>query len=617
MVKKWFMVYGLWFMAIFASNLVHAQDIDFRASVDKNRITLDDQVELTLTVSGSQDVGAPQLPQMDGFQIISTGSSSQFSFINGKMSVSKSFTYILMPLKEGRLTIPPATIEVGGRTLKTESIEIEVVKGTRVPQAPAQPQAPPSVPPVTPSGLRDRIFIEVTTDKQTGHIGEQITMTFRLYHRNVMIDNLEYTPPVTKDFVTEAMGPQREYRTVVNGVVYDVIELKTAIFPVTNGELTIEPARLRCDLLVRTHMRRPRHGDVFDDFFEDFFEEPFFGSYTRYPVELESQPIKLNINPLPNENKPDSFKGAVGRYDLQIEANPTSLKAGEPINLSMKISGAGNIAQVQEPVIKDLTGFKAYESEVKTDITGRDPQIAGIRTFQKIIIPQDENVKEIPVIEFSYFDPELNQYRTIKKGPIPITVAPASKKETEIVELIKELTPEEEVKKQVKLLAKDIQFIKTSLGRVNRLDQYWYKNKWLWVIIVLVPLWGIGFSYAYKTHRARLSQDIAYARARSAHKIARQLLSEAIRYQKENKPKEFYDAIAKAIQKFISNRLNIPIGAVTPELLITKGIDIAPIKDLLETCDMVRFGSRSVTQQEMKMVIKDVERIIGMLSKKL
>lgn len=606
MVKKQFIVYGLWFIVFMLSRNAFAQEVTFKATVDKDRVTLNDKIELTLTVTGAQDAGEPELPELDGLDVVSSGSSSQFSFINGQMSVSKNFTYILMPLKEGRLTIPPASITAGGKTLKTEPIDVEVVKGGQraVAAGPASTEK---------TGIKERIFIEVTTDKQSAYTGEQIAMTFRLYRRGVMIDNLQYTPPGTKGFVTESMGPQREYRDTVNGVVYDIVELKTAIFPATEGDLTIDPARLKCDLLVREQRQRRIRGGFFDDFFDD----PFFSSYVRYPIDLESEPVRIAVKPLPPENRSLSFKGAVGAYDLAVEASPQSLKAGEPINLVMKVSGSGNVTQVQEPVLKDLTGFKAYESEIRTEITGRDPRIAGSKVFQKIIIPQDETVHEIPLIEFSYFDPLTNQYHKIKKGPFPVTVAPAPKKDTGIVELIKEIAPEEEAKKQIKLLAKDIHFIKTSPGRFTRIERYWYMNIWLWVTIFAGPLLVLTTLTVYKGHKARMETDSAYAKARGAHKIARKLLQEAIGYQKENKPKEFYDACAKAIQKFISDKLNIPIGALSLDLLTQKDIDTTPIKNLLAASDMVRFGAHTATQQEMKEVIKEAERIIGILNKKL
>jgi len=130
------------------SSLIFAQqDVQFYAHVDKTRISLNEEIELTLTVTGTQDVGEPELPDLDGFKVLSQGSSSRFSFVNGKMSVNKSYTYILMPLKLGKLTIGPAKIRLGGKILETNPIEIEVV------QSASSSTSTPTPTPQNPSGM--------------------------------------------------------------------------------------------------------------------------------------------------------------------------------------------------------------------------------------------------------------------------------------------------------------------------------------------------------------------------------------------------------------------------------------------------------------------------------
>jgi hypothetical protein len=609
----------------FLSGIAFAQDVTFRAVVNKDKTAVNDPVELTLIVTGAQDTGSPQLPELDGFSVVSSGTSSQFSFVNGHMSASKSFNYILMPQKEGKFTIPPVKIEAEGKTLETEPIEVEVLGGGQAglsqqkqmyePQEQKEPQQ---------GGIEDRIFIKVTADKNTAYIGEQITLMFKLYYKDVRIDNIQYTPPVTKGFVTEPMGNQKEYRDLLGGVIYNIVELKTAVFPATEGELEIEPAKLKCDILVREQRRTAGRRGMYDDFFDDFFEDPFFGNYVRYPLALESETVKINVKPIPPENKPNTFNGSVGAYDLTVDVTPLSLKAGEPINLIMKVKGKGNIIQVQEPAIKDLTGFKAYDSEVKTEITGRDPEIEGQKTFQKMIIPQNENVKEIPQIEFSYFNPAAGKYNAIKKGPFPITVSPGEKKDTGIVELIKETEKEDESKKAVQLFSRDIQYIEKSPGKITKIGQSWYKNIFLWIVIIAVPLIVLGVLSMYAVHRRKLQSDKAYAKAQGAEKAMRRFFAEAEKYKKEKKTKEFYDSIARVLQKYISDRLNVPIGAVTADaisaMLSSKDIayeTINNVKDILNRCDMVRFGAFSGEEQEMAQMIKDTENILRLLGKKL
>ncbi len=605
-----------------------AQDIDFIAAVNKDKLPINDRLELTLTVVGSQNVGSPEMPVLNGFEILSSGSSSQFSFVNGVMSASKTFTYLLLPTQEGSLTIDPARIEIDGEVYETQPIIIEVLPaGKAAPPAKQRRAAPgttkpaPSAP-TTIAEVGDRIFIELTTDKEDVYVGEQITMTFRLYFREVRIDNLQYEAPVTKGFVTESMGQQRELREVRDGLAYSVIELKTALFPIADGLQTVAPARLQCDLLVRRQRQRRRSNDpFFDDFFDDSF---FFSSYARQPVSLESNSLAIYVKPLPVEGKPDTFKGAVGTYDLTVSADPKTLKAGEPINLVMKVSGAGNVGAVSEPVIKNLTGFKAYDSEVKTEITGREREIAGVKTFQKMLIPKNDRLKEIPVIYFSYFDPDRAEYKTVTRGPLAISVAPAPEKDTEILELIRDTVPEEEAQQAIKLLARDIHYIKTSPGRFIRQGKRWYQQLLLWLVIILIPLILVVFSLFYQSHRLRLKEDTAYAKARGAYGMAQSLLAEARKYEKEGKAKDFYAMLARIIQKYVSDRLNLPPAVVTSqaiaELLTPKGIPaeiITRTKTLLDACDLVRFGAAQGSKAEMKGALKELNVIMAILGIRL
>jgi len=614
------------FVCAFICSFAFAQGAEFTASVDKDKVAMDDTLELTLTVIGSQNAQAPELPAMDGLEVMSTGTSSQYSFINGQTSVRKNFTYVLMPTKEGSATIPSVSMEIDGKTLQTKPITVEVVKaGQSQPVAQGQKRYQPEQeePVGSQVSLKDRLFIEVTTDKDTAYIGEQVSLKFKLYRYGVMVDNLQYNPPGTKCFIAEPMGNQREYRETKNGIVYDVIELDTALFPATAGEVTIDPAQLKCDLLLKEQSSRRRSTDPF---FDDFFGDSFFANYVRKPILLESEPIKITVLPLPADGKPSGFAGAVGVYEFSADASPLSLKAGEPINIVMKITGTGNISQVSEPVINNLEGFRGYDAEVKTNITERYPTISGTKEFRKMIIPQSENIKEIPAINFPYFDTNTKQYRVISKGPFSISVAPNPNKGTEILEFKKaaEEKTEDEGKKTVSLIAKNIQYIKTLPGNYITTGKLWYSRRWLWLVVIVLPLCVLGVSFVRKVHMVKMETDTAYAKSRGAGKISRHLLSEAIIFEKENKHKEFYDSIAKALQKFISDKLNIPAGAVTSSeienILTPKKVNITTInsiKNLFNTCDLMRFGAHASDKEEMKQVVKEVNVILNILGKHL
>jgi len=605
-----------------------AEDINFIASVDRKNISINDQFQLNLIISGTQNVDEPNLPPLNDFEIVSQGSSSQFSVVNGEMTLSKTYIYTLAPIKEGTFTINPATIEIEDDSYSTDPITINVsssqkqARPSKYKKTTQQPQATPNATGNTAqesSSIKDKIFIEISTDKEEPFIGEQVVLTFKLYFTGITIDNLEYVPPITKGFVTESMGPQKEYRTNLNGVIYNVIELKTAIFPASSGVLIVEPAKLKCDILVK--QKRSRQYSSFDDpFFNNFFDNPFSSSFTRHPVKLESNSIEMPIKPLPEHQKTEFFNGAVGTYDLSIEITPETLKEGEPINLLMKISGAGNISSLPEPIIEKLNDFKSYESEIKTKITGRHNEIAGEKIFQKMIIPQNTDIKEFPAIVFSYFDPYKEQYNTIKRGPIAINVLAAPKKDTEIIELIKDIAPKETRDQSIKLLAKDIQYIKTNIGKVRILNNIWYKNILIWLVIVFVPFFLVLFTFYYKNHLTRMKENTTYAKSRIAYKTANSMLSKVKKQIGQSASKESYDIIVKTVENYLSNKLDIPKGNILIHIEnkteLSQGIKTR-IKSLINTCDMARFGAISFNKKDVENIYKEAVSIIKSIEKKI
>ena len=187
------------------------------------------------------------------------------------------------------------------------------------------------------------------------------------------------------------------------------------------------------------------------------------GAETR-PFTLKSEPLKITVQALPLEGKPHDFSGAIGKYALQVEAKPTEVKVGEPITLTMQVTGRGNIETISLPKILGLDGFKTYDPQIKTDERGK--------SFEQVLIPEDESIKAVPEIRFSYFNPEDEQYHTIKKEKIPILVTPlASEEALKIVDL-------PGVAKTVKRekLGRDILYIKDSMKGVQKGDSYLYQN---------------------------------------------------------------------------------------------------------------------------------------------
>ncbi len=496
---------------------VRAQAVEFEATVDRTVIPLDGQLTYTLTVRGARDA-QPALPDIDGFEVLGRSESTHFSLVNNLTQVIKSVGHTLIPLRVGEFTIPAAKLVSGGKTYYSKPISVKVVGDkTAVPaQPPAgklQPKAgkpqpqPPSQPPApeeAPSA--PRLFVQTRVDKQEAYINEQITLTFQLFRNRIQIDGLNYTPPPTVRFIEEGLGAQREYQKVVGGSLYDVIELSKAVFPISSGELTIGPAELKGNILVPTQRRR-----------RGFFDDFFMGSYERKPFSLTSKPITLKVKPLPEEGRPDGFRGGVGSFRLEISAQPLTVKVGEPITVTTKISGAGNLDSVSPPAIRIGDRFKTYVPEVATKRSVSAGKIGGEKVFKQVIVPLEAGKSEVPAVSFSYFDPEAGKYRTAKKAPIPITVEAAPAEDNlALVEALGSAGSKE----RIRLLQKDILYIKDSPGNLRRAGRPFYRNPLyraghLAALVLLLAVWVV------QARRERLRSDVTYARRVGASRAVR------------------------------------------------------------------------------------------------
>lgn len=593
--------------------VLRADDVAIVASVDKDKVTMDDRILLTLTVTGVQNPRAPQLPKMERFAIASSGTSSQFNIVNGAMFASKSFNYVLIPESPGTYTIGPATFTHEGQEYKTKPIEIQVLASGQAPARTEDKQKELE--------LGDRIFVEVKVDKDEVYINEQVTMTFRLYRADLALDDLQYTPPVTKNFVEEAVGKQQNYREVINGVVYDIIELKTALFPVSSGEVEISPAKLKCSILVRSQRRRPKRESPFGDLFGDsFFDDPFFDRYVKYPVELQSKPVKIRVKPLPAEGRPAEFKGAVGAFTMDVSLKPTRVKVGEPITLTMRVVGEGNISGVNPPEIPGLKDFRAYEPESKVNLSQKGEQIRGEKIFERVLVPERAGKQEIAKVVFPYFDPKTGRYISVERGPFSVEIDPAPPGS-----VIQSFDRAERAagKKEVKILKQDILFIKTSPGFVMQADKRLIGSP-LFLLIQLVPLIVFIGSYIFVKREERFRTDIRFARGTRAYKYALRGLADARKVLKEGQEKEFYSRVTRALCDYIGNKLNVPAGGITSlavtELLEPKGIDpelIASARQVLETCDIGQFALSRSDTGEMAGLLSTAENLVRKLEKVL
>ncbi|MGB2698475.1 MAG: BatD family protein, partial [Candidatus Zixiibacteriota bacterium] len=581
-------------------------DIHFKASVDRTQVTLDDQITFTVTVSGDvKSVPKPTLPGLDDFVIYSSGTSQNWSFVNGKMFSSVAYNYILVPKSEGKFTIPPLQMTLDGTTYKTQPITITVSEGTEEPEAQAPPE---TTKPTTKAEKTTDLFVRTTVDKTKAYVNQQLTLTFRFYQGVRLFSNPEYSPPTLTGFWVEDLPPQKQYYQTINGRQYFVTEVKTALFPTAAGKQTIGEASLKCKVEdLRSFFDRDPFS-ILDKDWMDMFRQ-------GKPQILRSKPINIEVLPLPDEGKPEDFKGSVGDFRITSSVDKKKIEAGQPITLKMSISGTGNIKSVSEPVLPDLENFRVYSSGSSENISKQNYTLQGTKIYEQVLIPTKAGNYTIPPLSFSYFDLKTKEYKTLKTNPVVITSLPAAETSPFAATPIS--------KSEIGAVPKDIRHIKAVHNVLEKQGGSLY-NKPIFLIIQLLPLAALVIALRYKRHQEKLNNDVAYARLRKSHKLAKRRLGQAKKLLSVDKKNEFYSEVARTITLYIGDKLNKPGFGLTKDQirsgLTQRGVDkerIDQIIGILEDCDYVRFAPTSCGLEEMKGFLKTVEKAIVKLEQSL
>lgn len=602
------------FVVILSPELL-AAGISLDVSVSSNQVVLGESIQLNITFHGATDTTPPQLPQIKDFSIRYVGPSTQWTIINNQVSSAVTFMYSLIPLKTGKFTIGPFSIKYKGETFQLKAIEIEVLKSNQ--KSSGRVKTPDTSPGIDQAKLADMIFLVIRTKKEKIYLNELIPFTITLYIRDDLgVGDIQYPKLEVPGFFVNAFDKPRQYAKELKGFLYNVIEFSSSLFAMKTGKLILGPAKLNCSLLIKKKKSR-RSRTLFDDFFggdpfEDFFDMGF--GVEKYPLELESNKVELDVLPLPEEGKPMDFSGAIGDFQMKLSAEPRKLKVGDPITLRIVIEGNGNFSSVKMPNLSGLNGFKTYEPHIE--------QKENKKIFEQILMPQNTDIKEIPEITFSFFNPEEHTYRTIKKSAIPIEVhKPEKEEEIKIVELPKNITSIETLPKEE--FGKDIRYIKEKIGKLERKNRFFFQSN-TFIIGQIVPLFlVIVFLYLYK-RRERLRTDVKYARRVYAYRNANKLLSASRRFIDSEDVSKFYETQFKVIREYLGDKFGVPSGGITfataSSILSDKKLDeevLQKLKLCFEECDFYRYAMLGANKKKMEESLQRTKEVIKYIEKKL
>jgi hypothetical protein len=414
------------FIAVFGmiagAQLAHADSPSVTAVLNSSEAALGETVRLEIRITGVRSADAPEQIMADGLEIRRTGTSQRIEMNNLNLTSSVVYDYTVMPLRAGRFTIPPQTIRVGNNSLRTPALTLNVADSS------GRSSGARSGRDTQAAGANNLVFAELIVPSKTAYVGEIVPVQIRMGFDPRVRPRLVEPPEITgQGFTAQKLQQSAENTETISGRIYEVVTYKTAIAAARAGKFEIGPVKAKAQVVIPRRQSAPRSRgrspfDLFDQddpFSDPFFSNPFSQFGERREVEIKSEPVALEVKPLP-PNAPASFSGAIGNFTMTSEAKPKTVQVGDPITVTNTISGRGNFDRVNAPIIEDERGWHKYppSSKFKQD---DEVGLSGTKTFEMVLSP-NEKKQGLPLLAFSYFDPVKEQYVTLHSDPIPINV---------------------------------------------------------------------------------------------------------------------------------------------------------------------------------------------------
>ena len=547
--------------------------VQFEAKVSRNSLGLNERlrVDFIMNVDGDNFVQ----PNFEGFRVIA-GPSQQISqsWINGRSSFEKIYSYFLLPLQKGNLVIKQAVIEFNGQLYKTAPIRVTVTN-------PVQQQADPNDPNAPQISADNNIYLVADISKTNPYINEPITVVYKLYFSyNIGITNWrELDKPKYNDFWSQNIDIKQlvAEEGMFKGQRYRFVTLrKTVLYPQKSGRLKIEPLALDIDVQLPTN-RRDMFGRVM---------------ITEGNKRVSAGTKTITVKPLPEAGKPLGFTGAVGNFDFKVTPTKTNLKNGESLDLVVSVSGKGNLKLFDLPKPVAPNALEMYDAvhkeQVNTGLSGMTGKIVDSYT----IVPQYKGKYPIKPMQFSYFDLGSGTYKTITSEEILINVLDGPTASQAV-----DSTNGGNKNKIEKL--EQFKFIKLKTELVSLKQQDFFGSLWYYLLLLL-PFIALPILVLLRKRKEALDSDVIGNRIRMNNRLAKKYLSEAKKQIHNKEP--FYVALEKAMHNFLKAKLHIETSEMSKdniqELLLSRNANPETVTDfiaLTENCELARYAPASST----------------------
>lgn len=569
---------------------VFGQNISFKAQATSSKVGVNDAFEVTFTITNAKSLSDFTPPKFSGFTVLNGPMQSTNEYMeisNGQRTVTRSIiiSYVIKANKIGKHSIAKASATSAGNVIQSNTVAVEVVKASQnqTPQQqyidpfedffqqrrpePRQELSSAQLKEFGEANLKNNVFIKVTVNNTQPYIGEQIIASYKLYSRIPMSVNITELPALNGFWSEEYTLPPipRPKEEIINGKSYQVFELKrTALFPQQVGTLTLDAAKASGTAKIPVQANRQQQNYSNDPMLNMLMNDPFFDHFSNIeqkeiPIVLKSEPVQIQVKPLPESPDPNHFNGAVGRFTINTTIDKTQLTTDEVAKYEIIIKGNGNFQLMSLPKISFPKELGFSEPEVIDSITSRNPEIEGYKKITYFINPTKSGTFEIPSVLFYYFDPTLNKYVESKTKDIKLNVLSGT--------IIDEIEPK----------------AKTS-------------DKFIYIIsIILILCIIIAITYVFLKLRKKKSNINEIVTKNELEKALLQLNN--ARKESNQNNNQFYEFVSRCIWNYLSEVLNIEIATITKDQILSElqknNIDeqiIIEVEQIIHSCEQALYA---------------------------
>jgi len=417
----------------------HAQVI-FKTIVPQQPVVAGESFQVQYIIEDGDRTISVKPPVFSNFRFVAGPNiyMGSVSTMNGVKPLHNT-VYTLEAVRLGRFMIPGAAITVDGKTIRSNNAIIEVISKEEAVKKFNRDNGLTNSDYFLRPGenayekIRQNLFVKVLVDRKSCYVGEPVLATFKLYSRLESKSDIIKNPGFYGFTVYDMVSLTDKQVTTenVNGKTFDVHTIrKVQLYPLQAGMFTIDAMQVKNKVeFSRSAVNKKTEQEIVEGILSTGDDEKPAAGTDVFETDISTEPVTINVRPLPEKNKPVVFSGAAGHFSITAAVANDELSKNEQGFLEITISGKGNFIQIDAPEVIWPSGVEGFEPVVKDVLDKTNTPLTGSRTFRYPFVCASPGNCQLPQVSFSFFDTDSNNYKTISTKTVNVLVSNESKKE--------------------------------------------------------------------------------------------------------------------------------------------------------------------------------------------